>query len=67
MGCCVYAVYGLVVYIVFALHQIIEPSIPKVAPQVVDNIDETFSIDDIANVTPRDIDSMVSDPILWIS
>jgi hypothetical protein len=67
MGCCVYAVYDLFVYIVFALHQIVEPSIPKVASKVVDDIDETFAIDDIANVAPRYIDAMVSDPILQIS
>jgi hypothetical protein len=54
----------LFVYVVFAFHQVVETSISKVSPQIIDQAEKTFAIDYLANIAPRNIDTVVRDSIL---
>jgi hypothetical protein len=57
----------LFVYIVFSFHQVVQSSISKIAAEIIDDIDEPFTIDNLANVSPGYIDSMIRYTVLDIS
>jgi hypothetical protein len=54
----------LFVYIVFTRQECVETSILEILFQIVDDVDKSFAVDYIPDVTPRSIDTVIRNSIL---